>query len=139
MNVGQYEGLIGRLDAILSKMPAAPIAEPVRFTTHHLDGSKTAQVSTPPAGRPVAPHSLSEEGRQAASRALYRLLVNLDGWIQGQKENHEALEHRGRENRGEECWRLWAPADFRSMVNDVARDLGLSEFPKPTDPEEDRP
>lgn len=27
MNAGQYEGILGRLDAILAKMPAAPVAD----------------------------------------------------------------------------------------------------------------
>ena len=128
MNIGQYEGIMGRLGQILDRMPVPPSPDPapvVALTTHHLDGTKT--------------RTLHQEGAEGASLALYCLLVNLDGWIQGAKENHEALEHQGRESRGEECWRSFAPSDIRNMINDVARELGLSEFPAPTDPEEDRP
>lgn len=129
MNAGQYEGIVGRLDAILAKMPAAPVYEPERpgspvaLTTHHLDGGKTVTLTT--------------EGKQAASLALYTLLTVLDGWIDGAHDNHEALEHRGRENRGEECWRTFAPSDIRNMINDAARELGLTEFPEPKSPRED--
>lgn len=62
--------------------------------------------------------------------ALYTMLTTLDGWIQGAIENHEALDHRN-ESTGEECWRSFAPADIRSMINDAARSLGLAEFPTP--------
>lgn len=71
-----------------------------------------------------------------ASSVLYALLVNLDGWIQGARENHDALDHRG-EPMGEECWTRWHPADVRSMINDVAREFGVSEFPRPEVPKED--
>jgi hypothetical protein len=69
--------------------------------------------------------------------ALTRVLEALDGWVEGQKSNHEACDHRG-ENRGEECWRTWAPSDIRNMINDAARELGLAEFPAPREPEEDK-
>lgn len=71
-----------------------------------------------------------------AVQALGLLLDTLDSWIQGVRENHDALGHRG-ESIGEECWRSFAPADIRSMVNDVARELGISEFPLPEKPKED--
>jgi hypothetical protein len=58
------------------------------------------------------------------------MLRMLDAWIVIAKENHEAGE--------EECWRTFAPSDIRNMINDVARELGLAEFPAPTHPEEDR-
>lgn len=67
--------------------------------------------------------------------ALRTFLDVLDGWIDGQKGNHEASGHRY-ENRGEECWRRWDPADIRAMVNDAARELGLREFPLPEHPKE---
>jgi hypothetical protein len=126
VNAGQYEGIVGRLDAILSKMPAAPVYDP-----------GPAAPEPQRAARPVAPHSLAEEGRQAASLALYTMLTVLDDWISGAQDNHVALEHRGRENRGEECWRSFAPSDIRIMINDAARELGLSEFPTPETARED--
>jgi hypothetical protein len=144
MNAGQYEGILGRLDAILAKMPAAPVTvipAPALFTVHHLDGSKTT-TPTGPTGPVLTtlakPQTLLQEGKEGASLALYCLLVNLDGWISGAKGNHQSGEHRG-ENTGEECWRQYAPSDIRSMVNDVARELGLAEFPMPITPEEDQP
>lgn len=72
----------------------------------------------------------------AQSQALYALLINLDGWIESAHENHEANGHRG-ENRGDECWRKFEAADFRTMINDVARELGVSEFPRSNVEKED--
>jgi hypothetical protein len=69
------------------------------------------------------------------SSVLYALLVNLDGWIEGARSNHDVLDHQG-EAMQDECTR-WHPADFRSMVNHVAREFGVSEFPKPEVPKED--
>jgi hypothetical protein len=74
--------------------------------------------------------------KAAASLALSRMLSMLDGWIEGARENHDGLDHRG-ENRGSECWTEFHPADIRNMINDVARELGLAEFPKPGTPKED--
>jgi hypothetical protein len=70
------------------------------------------------------------------SNALYALLVILDGWIEGIRENHDALGHRG-ESRGDECWRQFAPEDIRRMVNDAARAVGITKFPYPKIPKED--
>lgn len=70
------------------------------------------------------------------SLVLQALLTNLDGWIEGARDNHEALGHRG-ENRGEECWTRWHPSDFRQMVNDVAAQFGVAEFPQPGVAKED--
>lgn len=64
----------------------------------------------------------------ARRHALGTLRAHLDGWIQGAKENHEALDHRT-ENKGEECWRHFAPEDIRTMINDACRELGLLGFP----------
>ena len=74
----------------------------------------------------------------AASHALYTLLVNLNGWIEDAQFSHKSNNHRD-ENRGDECWRRFAPADIRTMINDAARELGLSEFPLPALPKEDTP
>lgn len=81
--------------------------------------------------------SLDDTDRKAlVSSVLYALLVNLDGWIQGARDNHDALDHRG-EPRGDECWTRWAPADIRSMINDVAREFAVGEFPRPEVAKED--
>lgn len=149
MNGGQYEGILNLLVEIRDRMPEppAPVAKPL--TVHHLDGTSTT--STAPrtgwpherygpalvpagSGRVADP---SSSGAASCRRTLGLVLLALDGWIQGAKENHEALGHRN-ENTGEECWRTFAPSDFRSMVNDVARELGLTEFPAPPHPEEDK-
>lgn len=121
MNAGQYEGLMGRLGEILERMPErkAPAAS---------EPQRTAQ--------PVAPHSLAEEGRQAASLALYTMLTVLDGWIEGAHSNHEALDHRG-EGTDSPCWTQFHPQDIRAMVNDAARELGVGEFPRPERGKED--
>lgn len=115
MNAGQYEGLIGRLDAILAKMPAVP----------------------QPDNNPSARGQISDRARLVGRRdALETVLEVLDGWIQGAKENHEAMEHRN-ERIGEECWHRFAPSDIRNMINDAAQELGLVEFPVPAHPQED--
>jgi hypothetical protein len=124
MNAGQYEGIINLLADIRDRMPepktttAAPVPRPFE---------PAQSVSASP---------LDREGKWAASMALYALLVSLDGWIAGARENHDALDHRN-EPTGEECWTRWHPADIRSMVNDVARELGLGEFPRPAVPKEE--
>ena len=78
----------------------------------------------------------SAVNKASASLALYKLLTVLDGWVDGAHSNHHALDHR-EENKGQECWRTFTPSDVRRMVNDAARELDLSEFPKPTNPRED--
>jgi hypothetical protein len=71
-----------------------------------------------------------------AADALSRMLGVLDGWIEGARSNHDGMGHRG-EPRGEECWTQYAPADIRRMINDAAREAGLSEFTAPTTLKED--
>lgn len=81
---------------------------------------------------------LGKAGERGAHRALVKLLAVLDGWIDGARSNHDALGHRG-ENRGEECWTQFHPSDIRRMVNDAAREVGLSvEFADPEVAEEDK-
>jgi hypothetical protein len=98
-----------------------------------------ARAAAKPVAEPVVDKGgqLGVAGQRGAQRALRVLLEELDGWIEGQQANHQASPHRG-ENRGEECWRLWAPADFRSMVNDAARRVGVPEFPAPAERPEDK-
>jgi hypothetical protein len=84
----------------------------------------------------AVPAPTDGERKVIISQVLYSLLVNLDGWIEGARSNHDGLGHRG-ESVGDECWTRWAPADFRSMINDVAREFGVSEFPRPEVAKED--
>jgi hypothetical protein len=107
--------------------------------------SATAPAEAPPFPGPASPeppaidvhNPTSTVDKASASLGLYTLLTVLDDWIEGAHENHEALEHRGRENVGEECWRSFAPSDIRNMINDAARELGLGEFPTPERGKED--
>lgn len=69
---------------------------------------------------------LGVAGQRGAYRALKRVLDVLDGWIDGAKANHDALEHRG-ESTGDECWTRFHPDDIRNMVNDAAREVGVTE------------
>lgn len=89
--------------------------------------------------RPGAPERpVQVPGRQGAQRlALAAVLDALDGWIEGAQSNHDDMGHRG-ENTGDECWRSFAPGDIRNMINDAARELGVTEFPYPTIPKEDQ-
>jgi hypothetical protein len=59
--------------------------------------------------------------RRARYDALKTLLSVLDGWIEGSRSNHEALDHR---TSFDGCCGQYAPEDIRAMVNDAARDLG---------------
>lgn len=137
------------------------------FTVQHLDGSKTITTTRLDDGSKTVVHvpaepvrtgwpyeregpapvpadvakvdrggPLGAPGRRGAHRALVRMLSMLDGWIEGARENHDGMGHRN-ENRGEECWTQFHPTDIRRMVNDVARELGLAEFPEPANPKED--
>lgn len=128
MNAGQYEGLMGRLGEILDRMPERP---------------GQAAPSAPERAQPAARMPRRKRGplttrdqRESASLALYTLLTVLDGWIDGAHDNHEALGHRG-ESTDRLCWTEFHPSDIRRMVNDAARELGLSEFPEPKTPRED--
>lgn len=84
----------------------------------------------------VVPELSADLLNAAKSLALYTVLVTLDSWIEAAVEHHAAMGHRD-EKTGDECWRSFAPSDFRDMINDAARELGLSEFPLPEKPKED--
>jgi hypothetical protein len=73
----------------------------------------------------------------ARKAALLAVLGSLDGWIQGAQQNHVDCGHRG-ENTGEECWRQYTPGDIRNMVNDAAREVGVTPFPYPANAKEDQ-
>src|SRR5882757_2090134 len=68
------------------------------------------------------PEMVSKGGAQREALAL--VLAVLDGWIKGQRANHDALDH-GTHRLSEECWNTWNSADLRSMVNDAALELNL--------------
>lgn len=132
MNAGQYEGLMGMLREIRDRMPEAATEPAGPLTVHHLDGTKTVTVPVDRGG------PLGRAGERGAHRALARFLGVLDGWIEGARSNHDALDHRG-ESRGEECWTQFHPSDIRRMVNDAAREVGLStEFADPEVATEDK-
>jgi hypothetical protein len=48
----------------------------------------------------------------------------LADWVNGAKENHDALDHRG-EPVGEECWTRFYAGDITTMINDAARQVGV--------------
>jgi hypothetical protein len=97
-----------------------------------------APISTSVETEPVKDETPSTNRKAGAHAALSSLLGALDGWIEGAKNNHDALNHRS-ESRGEECWRNFAASDIRNMVNDAAREMGIAAFPYPTLAQEDRP
>lgn len=111
MNAGQYEGLMGMLGQIRDRMPE-PGYDP---------GPTVLNRRGWPVPVPVETESAAHQERRVA---LDQLLVVLDSWIEGAKENHQAMGHRN-ENTGEECWTQFEPDDFRRMINDAARDIGL--------------
>lgn len=125
MNANQYGGLLTVLTEIRDRLPESDTEDvPTKaLTIHHLDGTKTVTLTRP--------------AKEAVNMALTAMLGMLDGWIEGAQEDHEAMGHRD-ENRGSECWRSFAPADIRNMINDAARELGLTEFPAPVEPREDQ-
>jgi hypothetical protein len=95
-----------------------------------VEAARTARIDT---GGP-----LGKAGERGAHRALAKLLGVLDGWIEGARSNHDGLDHRG-EPMGSECWTQFHPSDIRRMVNDAAREVGLSvEFADPEIPTEDK-
>lgn len=90
-----------------------------------------AQAPTAPVAAPEGP-TLDD----AMRTALQAVLDSLDGWIEGAQANHDGIGHRG-ELVGGECWRSFAPGDIRNMVNDAAREIGVAQFPYPSQPKED--
>jgi hypothetical protein len=145
MNAGQYEGILNLLAEIRDRMPEPKLTTAAPECPAYDPGPTVLSQNGRPvklAGLAVAAQRIArmtdDEHKAAASLALYTLSTVLDGWIVGAKENHGALGHSRYENVGEECWRSFAPSDIRNMINDAARELGLSEFPISDDPEEDR-
>lgn len=85
----------------------------------------------------VPEHFAATALRDAQRQALLAVLEALDGWIEVAQHNHDALEHGGLENIGEECWRQFSPGDIRNMINSAAHKLGVDKFPYPAHPKED--
>lgn len=54
----------------------------------------------------------------ATEKALQEVLDVLDGWIEGAKSNHEALDHRDTD-----CCTAFHPEDIRNMVADARRSI----------------
>lgn len=118
----------------------APDAKPIYSAWDRTPGQISALLTTilgePPAATPAPPVTYADFRPEeplalrkvAQSQALHTMLRVLDDWIDGARENHTASKHRG-ENRGEECWRTFTPADFRTMINDACGDLGVGTFP----------
>lgn len=48
----------------------------------------------------------------------------LASWVNGAKENHDALGHRG-EPVGEECWTRFHAGDITNMIDDAAHQVGI--------------
>lgn len=72
----------------------------------------------------------------AKRKALRAVLDALDGWIEKAASFHRCYCTEA-EPKGKECWRAFAPADIRDMVNQACREVGLLEFPVPKLPRED--
>lgn len=75
----------------------------------------------------IRPGSLAEAAaivdgvvKTAQLAALRAVLASLAAWIEGQRANHAALDHRGELVN---CWSRFDVEDIRNMVADAARDL----------------
>jgi hypothetical protein len=133
-----HPDLMQLLTEIRDRLPApAPASTEAADTDEQYGRPESTMSNWQGAPRPEASGARGVR-KIAQSQALYAMLCNLDSWIRGARENHGAMEHRN-ENTGEECWRQFAPSDIRSMINDTARELGISAFPRPVVPEEDNP
>jgi hypothetical protein len=86
--------------------------------------------ATDPALEDNVPELVERIERRAKYVALRHMLHVLDGWIEGAQGNHEALGHRGESSP---CWNRFDAEDFRRMVNDAARELGVPEPHRPAD------
>lgn len=116
MNAGQYEGIVGRLDAILSKMPTeGPICTPER----RLDHGHTIACG------PMAGASSTRETDKLAGavNALAAMVRAAKDWAEGSAENDEAMGRRDRKPAGEQEFVL---VDILNMINDAAREVGVA-------------
>ena len=115
--------------------------------TLEVDLSEVTSLLTEIRDRLPAPSAVADAAKEATleqakhygrSHALATMLGIVSGWVEGARSNHEASDHRG-ESSGSECWRSFTPQDIRAMINDAAREVGVTEWPAPTMPAEDQP
>ena len=124
MKTGQVNAILAALGEIRDALTGGGYAPMTRAERERYDAEHRPAPAAQPVVRTLEP--MSKASRAADQRAaLQAVLDALDGWIEGCHENHQAMEHRN-ENRGEECWRSFAPSDFRNMVGDAARQLGVT-------------
>lgn len=62
--------------------------------------------------------------KDACYTALSQMMLVVQSWVEGAKDNHAALGHRG-ELIGSECWTQFTPEDIFNMINDTAREVGI--------------
>lgn len=126
--------------------PLAARADDLNAIARQVSDLASAIAATPPPAAPAPdPHEVhigddvdladltAAQGKlvqRVVRRAAYdtgkTLLDVLDGWIEGGRENHEALEHRG---ESDPCWETFHASDIRRMVNDAMRAMGAPEHP----------
>lgn len=70
--------------------------------------------------------------KEGVSLALYTMLIVAKSWADGAAENDAASATRY-QNAKPSDQQTFVLADIRNMVNDAARELGVSEFPLPED------
>lgn len=103
MNIGQYDGIMGRLGEILDAVKDRAPAE-----------------ATEPAE--PAPSMVSGQKPDSRRAALLAMLNHVDDWAEWAQGEHEALGHREKD-----CCGVFHPDDVRRMINGAAREIGLTE------------
>lgn len=164
MNGGQYDGIMRMLTQIRDRLPVGPETTVVEGSTGRRDYSRKAAVDVIAdkveakrqevdvilapllaVTRDEQPARTAEEVLAARMpdavalghrQALSAFLGVLDDWINGARDNHLVMEHRG-ESTDDRCWTRFHPQDIRKMVNDTAREMGIPEFPVPAQPLEE--
>jgi hypothetical protein len=129
MKTEQVNAILAAIAEVRDRLP-----EPGPYVKAVIAGGGVIASPVSPYGSPATcEHTVALKGSELAAakrEALAAVLGALNGRIEGGRENHDAMGHR-HENRGEECWRSFAPSDIRSMINDAARQVGLARFPDP--------
>jgi hypothetical protein len=97
----------------------------VRLQDEMIDALKEWRPTPSPLSNAAAvqPPDLDRLEYDVARKALRAVLDAVDGWVDGAKENHRALEHRGEQLP---CWESFHPDDIRNMVADAARVIGVT-------------
>ena len=114
--------------------PQARVASALAKLTAAVREQALAELPPAPASAdPATDDDVSELVDRIVRRAQYEAFRAvrraLAGWVEGARENHEAMGHRG-ENTGAECWTQFAPEDIANMINDAATELRI---PKPVE------